>query len=381
VLLYLLALRLFRSVTPALIAASLLAVHPLQSEAVAFVTARNNLLALLFCLDAVLLFLSRKDVLSGGATFLALCSKEQGAVALPLVVACALFPRALTGENAPRSWKRLLPQAVALAAYLVLRAVALRGAPAVEGLGSDVLSAASGIATYLRLVAWPEDLTIFHPQPVPAWWDWISWLALIGLVAWLLRRPSPASRFGALWLLCALLPLAGLIPIPSVTVAERYVYTVLPGLWILVAEAMTRIPKRVAWPIAAIVLTVCAVRTMARTRDWRNDVTLARSAVAVDPRSAPARYNLGVALKDAEDLAGAEAQWTEALRLRPDDAETLTQLGTAAAVRGDLGSAEALLRRALRIQPDLAMAARNLALICEGTGRLEEARRLRANVP
>ncbi|HET9298970.1 MAG TPA: tetratricopeptide repeat protein, partial [Candidatus Polarisedimenticolaceae bacterium] len=164
---------------------------------------------------------------------------------------------------------------------------------------------------------------------------------------------------------------------PSATVGERYIYAVVPGLWILVAEAMTRIPKRVAWPIVAIVLTACAVRTMARTRDWRDDVTLTRSAVAVDPRSAPARYNLGVALKDAGDLAGAEAQWKEALRLRPDDAETLTQLGTAAAVRGDLRGGEELLRRALRIRPDLAMAAENLAVICERTGRLEEARSLR----
>ncbi|HEX5041643.1 MAG TPA: tetratricopeptide repeat protein [Candidatus Polarisedimenticolaceae bacterium] len=371
-LLYLLALRLFRSVTPALLAALLLAVHPLHAEAVAFVTARNNLLALLFCLAAVLLFLGGRIVLSGVATFLALCSKEQGAVALPMIAASALSLR-----EAPRSWRRLVPQALALAAYLALRAVALHGAPRAEGLRADVGSALSGIASYLRLVVWPADLTIFHPEPVPSWRDGIPWLALVGLMAWLLRRPSPASRFGALWLVCALLPLSGVVPVPSATVAERYVYAVLPGLWILLADAGTRIPKKVGWALAAIVLTACAVRTVARTRDWKDDVSLARSAVAVDPRSGPARYNLGVALKDAGDLPGAEAQWRQALRLRPDDAETLTQLATAAAVRGDLMGAEELLRSALKIRPDLAMAARNLAVICERTGRAEEAQRLR----
>jgi tetratricopeptide (TPR) repeat protein len=267
---------------------------------------------------------------------------------------------------------------VALAAYVGLRLVALQGAGAGDGLPSGPLRAASGVATYLRLAVWPAGLTIFHPEPAPSARDLVPWIALVVLLVWLWLRPSPASRFGALWLLCGLVPLSGLVFIPSATVAERYVYAVLPALWILLAEAASRIPKRIAWSVAAIALTALAARTVARTRDWRDDVALARSAVAVDPRSAPARYNLGVALKDAGDLAGAEAQWREALGLRPHDAETLTQLGTAAAVRGDLVAAEALFRRALFIRPDLTLAAQNLAVICERTGRVDEARRLRA---
>jgi len=323
--------------------------------------------------DRVAVFLSQ----SAELTICHLAGYRMGAVVLPLVAACALFPRALTGEEVPRSWKRLVPHGVALAIYLGLRTVALQGEAAMAGLRSGALAAASGIATYLRLVVWPSGLTIFHPEPTPSFRDVIPWLALAGLIVWLRRRPAPAARFGALWLVSALVPLSGLVPIPSATVAERYVYAVLPGLWILLGEATSRIPKRVAWPAAALVLTACAARTVVRTRDWRDDVTLARSAVAVDPRSAPARYNLGVALKDAGDLAGAEREWKEALRLRPEDAETLTQLGTAAAVRGDLVTAEALFRRALSIRPGLKMAAQNLAVLCERTGRSEEACRLR----
>jgi Flp pilus assembly protein TadD len=93
----------------------------------------------------------------------------------------------------------------------------------------------------------------------------------------------------------------------------------------------------------------------------------------VDPRSAPARYNLGVALKDAGDLAGAEAQWREALRLRPHDAETLTQLGTAAAVRGDLVTAEVLLRARAGDPAGPGHGANNLALLCGADG--EDGRR------
>jgi tetratricopeptide (TPR) repeat protein len=370
-LLYLLARRLFDATSPAVLAALLLAVHPIHVEAVAFVTARNNLFALLFSLAALLVFLQERSALSGLAAFLAMASKEQGAMVLPVIAACA-FPS--------RAWRRLLPHGVALAAYLVLRAVALRGAPAGEGtelgLGSRLLSAASGFAEYLRLVVWPADLTILHSEPVPSLADLVPWLGLVLLLVWLLRRPTPAARVGALWLGFGMLPLSGLVAIPSATVAERYVYAVLPGLWLLLAEAWRREPRKVAVPVAAILLLLVAGRTIDRARDWHDDVSLARSAVEVDPSSAPARFNLGVALKDAGDLAGAEREWSEALRLRPDDAETMTQLGTAAAVRGDLSRAEDLFRRALALEPDLAMARSNLARICERTGRMDEARRL-----
>ena len=370
-LLYLLARRLFDATSPAAIAALLLAVHPIHVEAVAFVTARNNLFALFFSLAAVLLFVHERSALSGLAAFLAMASKEQGAMVLPVIAACACPPRA---------WKRLLPHGVALAAYLVLRAVALRGAPAGGatelGLGARLLSAASGFAEVLRLVVWPADLTIFHPEPVPSLADVVPWLGLALLLVWLLRRPTAAVRVGALWLGFGMLPLSGLVAIPSATVAERYVYVMLPGLWLLVAEAFQRVPRRVVLPVASLLLILLAGRTIARTGDWHDDVSLARSAVEVDPASAPARFNLGVALKDAGDLPGAEKEWTEALRLRPHDAETMTQLGTAAAVRGDLSRAEDLFRRALALEPDLAMARSNLARICERTGRTDEARRL-----
>lgn len=379
-LLYLLARRLFSSTAPAMVAALLLAVHPIHVEAVAFVTARNNLLALFFSLAAVLLFLRRQSALSGVAVFLALASKEQGAMVVPVIAACALFPRELTGEDAARSWRRIVPHAVAGGVYLVLRGIALHGAAAAPGTGTALRHAASGFADYLRLVVWPRDLTIFHREPVPSWSDLFPWLGLGALLIWLLRRPPPAARLGALWLAFGVVPLAGVVPIPSATVAERYVYAVLPGLWLLLAEAAQRIPRKAALPILSLIALLLAARTIQRTRDWHDDVRLAASAVEVDSASARARFNLGVALKDSGDLPAAEREWTAALRLEPEDAETMTQLGTAAAVRGDLAQAEALFRRALARRPGLAMAALNLARICERTGRPEEARALEAQV-
>ena len=49
-----------------------------------------------------------------------------------------------------------------------------------------------------------------------------------------------------------------------------------------------------------------SARTFARDREWRDDLAPFASAVDVDPASVRARYNLGVALKDAGDLHSCE---------------------------------------------------------------------------
>ena len=55
-LLYLLGLRIFRSAAPAVLAAALFAVHPVNAEAVNFLSARNTLLCLFFVLSSILVF-------------------------------------------------------------------------------------------------------------------------------------------------------------------------------------------------------------------------------------------------------------------------------------------------------------------------------------
>ena len=57
----------------------------------------------------------------------------------------------------------------------------------------------------------------------------------------------------------------------------------------------------------AAIVACCAVRSHARCLDWRTEETLFRSAVAAQPNSARAHYNLGSALLapvSRHDIAG-----------------------------------------------------------------------------
>jgi hypothetical protein len=382
--------RLFAATGPALLAALLLAVHPIHVEAVAFVTARNNLFALLFAIlslsflaDAAARRSRGRAVLSACALLLALLSKEQGAMVLPVLVAWLYLP-GLPGRSAGASrWRLLVPHAAAVAVYAVLRAVSL-GAPGAStailpGLWGRLAVNAWTVPGYLSLALFPRGLTIFHeaPGPLGAWAPAAWALALAGVVA-LVRRPTVASTVGLLWLALNHLPAANVIPIPSNTVmAERYFHASAAGLWLVLADvgwrASARVPRAWTAAVAAAIVAALGARTIVRNRDWRDDLALYQSAVRVEPGSAVAHFNLGVALKDVGDLAGAQAEWGLALAIKPDDPGSHAQLGTLAAVRGDLRAAEAHYRVALQGDPALPEAQLNLATICERTGRAAEA--------
>ena len=391
VALYLLVLRLAGARGPALLAGLLLAVHPIHAEAVAFVSARNNLFALLFALASLGLFagaverrsLSRAAV-SAGAFLLALLSKEQGAMVLPLLAAWLYLP-GLPGRAAGRGrWALLVPHAVALAAYAVLRTIALGGpvatVPILPGLWERLAVNYWVLPRYLALAVFPRGLALFHEapaHPASSWWLPLAWLAIAAGVAWLVLRPAVASTVGLLWFALNLLPIANIVPIPSTVMAERFFYASAAGLWIVAADvarrASARLPRTAAVAAAAAIVLALGARTFLRNRDWHDDLSLFRSAVRAEPASVLAHFNLGVALKDAGDLDAARREWETALALKPDDAGAHAQLGTLAAVQGDLARAEAHYRAALRSDPGLAEAHFNLGRICERTGRSAEA--------
>jgi len=393
-LLFAIGRRLLGAEVPAALAALLFALHPVNAEAVSFVTARNNLFALLFSLAALLLFadaVRRRSTArawaSGGALLLGLLSKEQAAMTLPALLAWLWIVERQGPRAWPRAWRAAMPHALAAVVYLALRAVSLGPAaeagaaapgPLASRLGENVVT----IPRLLGLVVFPRELTIFH-RPGPGGLSTgvlvAAWIAIAAAVALLASRRTPGASFGLAWFALHLVPLAGVVAIPATTrVAERFLYLPLAGAALLAAGVAGRAVRR--WPrarpavvaLSALLLVALAARSVERARDWKDDETLARSAVRTDPGSAEARFNLGVVLKDQGDLAGAREQWEAAARVDPRHARALTQLGTLSAVKGDLPGAERLLREALAAEP-VPIAHLNLARILERTGRPEEA--------
>lgn len=366
--LYALGRRLFADRAPALAAALLLAVHPLGTEAVAFVSARNNLLALFFSLLALSLFIDadRRQAwsrawLSGLAFFLGLLGKEPAAMALPALAAWLAIER--QDATLARRARLLLPHGIALAAYLALRAIALGGVvgtPTGPAPGSFLERLATNYFTIpldLGLVLFPRGLTIYHVIPrvggAAVLGFALAWLAIGAGLALLLRQRSAPSLLGMAWFALGLVPLAGLFALPTTTVlAERFLYFPAAGLWLVAADQLGRAWQRTSWRpalavAAALVLAALGARSFRRNLDWRDDLALARSAVEVEPRAPMAQYNLGLALHEAGDREAARRHWEASARFDTGDGRALIALGNLAAQDGDAAAAEAYYRRAL----------------------------------
>jgi Tfp pilus assembly protein PilF len=397
--LYFLALRLSLGLAGALAAGLLLAVHPVGVEAVAFVTARNNLFALLFSLTSLVAFAraEREDrtgpaVASGLLFLLALLSKEPAVMVLPVALAWVLLPGLRSRPPGAKAFRLLLPLLLALATYLVLRTIslgALVGSGRAEGaLAGGLLHRLAlnllAVPRYAWLLLFPRNLTTYHVIPevtgVTVALAAAAWAGILALVAVVVRWRSPAATVGLLWFLLGLLPIANLFSLPTATViAERYIYIPAAGIWLVAGAAVDRLWRRergrTAVAVAGlIVVAALGARTHARTLDWRDDLSLDRAAVAVSPGSAAARLNLGTSLLAAGDVAGAWREWREAARLDPNAPGPLAAMGLEAQREGDLALAENLLRRAVQVAPGHLEARLGLAALHDARGDAVSAR-------
>lgn len=369
----------------AYVAPLLLAVHPVSVEAVAFASTQNTLWAALFSQLAVLAALRGRLAASAGALFLGLLSKETAAMVVPLA-AVAPSPAGPAGRSGALSRLRTAALlSLVLVPYLALRSHALADVVRVPGggpgLGARLLSNLAVVPEYAAMLLVPWRMNAYRTLPplggsagavvgmVLGW----SAVALLVLLAW--RRAGALGRFGLAWAALEFLPAAGIVPIPSAPLAERYAYLPAMGVWLvlggLAAERGAR--RRLAAAgllFAAVVLGLLSAR---RTAVWRNDLSLFTATVAASPGAALPRFNLGNALLDRGDLAGARRQWQEAVRLDPGFSRAWNHLANAALLSGDAAAAEGLYRRALSARDSNPEAAYNLALLLDRQGRVDEA--------
>jgi hypothetical protein len=411
ILLYLVCLRLLPDRTAALVAALIFAVHPANSEAVNFISARNTLLALFFSLASFLAFLEargrgkRLPLLSALFFFCGLLSKETAFMLIGVIALCTFVPLQ-GGEKRMRfpEWMFfLLPYLVATVLYFMMRYSSLQGivgtALPADGVFSRLARNYHVIPQYLGLLLFPVDLTLFHKVPqggmfTPPWYL-PAWLLLLAGVGIMVRSRNRVALFCLSWIALNYAPISNIVPIPSDQLTERYLYFPAVGFFIILGVFFSWVhsqarSKHALWGITAVVIVAFAAMTLQRNLDWKNNLSLFSSGARNDPTSPAAHYNLGTAYQENGDLPSARREWEKTLAIDPTYADALTQMGTLAAVQGDLLTAEQYYLAALSAplgvsDPDKSMAHYNLGKIYEKRQQSQRAlhhyRRFLANVP
>ena len=398
-LLFLAGRRLLNDWRGALVAALIFAVHPVNSEAVNFISARNTLMALFFSLASLLAYMDARakgkslPVFSAILFFCGLLCKETAFMMTTVIFLCTFMQ--LQDQEERLNWKGritlLSPYLLLAVLYFVMRFYSLQGivgtsVPA-EGLFSRLAQNYHIIPQYLALLLFPSDLTLFHKVPqgglfTPPWY-FPAMLILVGVIFLIVKSRSRAALFGLAWLVINYAPISNIIPIPSDQLTERYLYMPAAGFFLCLGVLFSRLYSReryrqLLWGGAAIIVVALAGVTVQRNLDWRNNLSLFSSGVRNDPASPAAHYNLGTAYMETGQLQSARSEWEKTLSLNPEYSDALTQMGTLAAVQGDLTRAEMYYLAALKAppgetDPDKSMAHLNLGKICDKRGRSREA--------
>ena len=278
--LYALLTRLFDPAR-ALLGAAVFALHPVQSEVLALVAARNDSMAAALSLFALVLVLPRERpsvgrlVGAGLLLFLALLSKES-AVLVPLM----LLALDLARWRRPGALSRYLALGVGLFAYAGLRAWAGIGGALVPEASSFglVLSRLPQICgVYAGLLVWPWPLSpARHLNYLPA-----LPAVLPGLVAFSVAMALMVWKGERRGLVLCGLAWAALCFAPSLAatldkglLGERYLYFPIAGLGFALAAAISRPPR---WLVPAFAVPCIAVLQL-RLPQWHDSRTVWQAA-------------------------------------------------------------------------------------------------------
>ncbi len=388
--------RLLSNDHAALAVALLFAVHPGHSEAVLWVSDICGLGAAACMLGVVLIHMRGSTGNIGGATaiavlgFTGLLFKESALLA-PLLLLIHDLTLGRDGFGPDR--RRLLPYAalaVPLACYTALRLHALEGfLPGFRdhGLGPAAL-VVNGFAllpAYAATFVWPSDLNMYHDFDAAGGPADIRFLAGISIALLILAtsayfsRTRPGVSFGLLWSLSTAAPYL-IVRWPSLNVfAERYLYLPSIGLlWALAFAAMAASRKGRAFrqglavavaAVAAIFITI----DIARTYEWRDELTLYTKTLEQSERAELIRNNL--ALRYLAD--GRHAEGVELLEglvaMDPDFADAHHNLGLLYHASGETESALAAFRRAHELAPFKPETLLNMGYVYDSLGRRPEA--------
>jgi Tfp pilus assembly protein PilF len=217
-------------------------------------------------------------------------------------------------------------------------------------------------ACYLGKTFWPVNLAVLYPHPIH--WDAglvvFSLMLVIGLsvaAVWL-GRGFPFAFTGWFWFVGTLVPVIGLVQVGIQSMADRYTYVPLIGVFTILVWglgavcARRRVPRPLIIFLAMTVLVACAFRTRDQLRHWQNDETLFRHALAVTKNNYLAYNNLGTWLSKTGQIAEAMDCFHKSLQINPDNADVLYNLGNAFAKLSNWDAAINNYQHALQITPN-----------------------------
>jgi Flp pilus assembly protein TadD len=383
--------------------ALLFAVHPQHVESVAWVTERKDTFSTVFFLLTIFFYHRytlqrgpRRYLITIGVLVLGLMSKPM-LVTLPfLLVLLDYWPlgcvKGCTWGPGDRTFGELLREKIPLFAVIMVVGVVTYLVGKAGGIVDDqdlvplkyrLVNSLNSYFEYLRQFVWPNRLHAHYDFQLFFPWKRVLVAAVvltgITIVAVRRRRSNPYILVGWLWYLGSLVPVLGLIQQGGHSMADRYTYVSMIGIYIIVIWSAVGIMKsnglnpRLFVGTAALVFMGLTWAAHVQAGFWRDTETLFDHTLSIDQENDFALTKLGDLYKKTGRLDDAKKMYDLSIKLNPHGPASLNNLASIMVDEGEYGRAQDLYRRALAVTKNKSTVYYNMGVLFQRMGRFDEA--------
>ena len=369
---------------PAFFAALLFAAHPINTQAVAWITTVVELsMASLYLLSFYFYAISSpgwNSRLAFSVIFFALAVflKEQ-AITLLFLILLYDYSKKGSALSFIKGYRKYIPYLFVVIGYMALRVYALGGFTAQEkpimGFGQLILNAFPLFAQYVKKLILPVDLKllyVFHPVQTLIEWKVMGAMAftfLFVLLWYFVKTRDRVVFTGLTFIAIPLLPVYYMPAIREIVFSEHYLYLSTFGFALLISYVFmkihgglknkgfdSKITGRILLSISLLVLMVYSIATTKRHVVWKNNFSLWLDTVEKSPDSIPALGNLGIAYGKRGLWDQAAAEFKKSIKIDPNYAKSHFNLGDAYSDRNLWDKAIIKYKEAIKINPNYSRA-------------------------
>jgi len=409
-LLFLVLLRMTGETWKCLTVAAFFGVHPLNIESVVWIAERKNLLSTLFWILTLFAYIRYTERPGYWRYLQAVFLFALGLMAKPMLVTLPLvvllldywplrrlspviryhgkgFSESVNNGSTPqRLLKEKIPFFLLSLCSALITFYAAKTGGAVRTLAEFPLSgriANAFIACifYLEKMIWPVDLAIFYTyranRPLSLFASLLL-LSAITVYVSIQRKKHPYLLAGWFWYLITLLPVIGIIQVGFQSMANRYAYIPLVGIFIIITWGASDLLKtnnssRYKTFAAVALILIMSFSTWTQLPHWRNSEAVFKHAIMVTEDNFFAHAGMGDVWQSRGDFHTARLHYKESLRIQPGYAEARNNLAVILMKEGRVAEAEVEFREALKYKPNLAEAHSNLGSALIHQERFQEA--------
>ena len=382
-LVYVLIFRLTAKTGIAFITSILFAIHPLNVESVAWISATSNLLTTVFSLLAINSYLfyvksgkSKWIILSFFVFTVAILFKVS-AIVLPILLLLIYY-----FTNGKIEKKQLIETIPFFLVSLIFGSLALyiSGSGSVEysirpeySIVENMLLVFYSLDFYIVKFLWPTGLSAFYypldPNSLPTAL-YLSPLPIFCFIFLLYKVRNLEKRMvlGGCWFI-VFISISLLTPSRETLIADRYVYSASIGIALMFASfgqyLFSRLNrKKVKFSLLFVFscyIGILSFQTFHRVGIWQSGYTLFTNVIEKFPQEALAYNYRGAALLESSEHQKSIADFNTAIKIDPNNFDTYNNRGLAKIALNNLEGAIQDFSKAIKLNPDLADLYKNRA--------------------